>query len=123
MYECLFGKAPYKSETLDELLIKIRSETPIVIPNSSRISDLCQDLLAQCLQRDPTKRIEFEDFFRHHFLDLEHVPSEASYEKSSVLIEKAVSFDKEGDLEEALEMYRFVAKFVLRNDTLLIVQK
>ena len=108
MYECLFGKAPYKSETLDELLIKVRSETPILIPNSSRISDFCQDLLAQCLQRDPTKRIEFEDFFRHPFLDLEHVPSEASYEKSGDLIEKAVSLDKEGDLEDALEMYRFV---------------
>ncbi len=77
-----------------------------MIPNSSRISDLCQDLLAQCLQRDPARRIEFESFFRHPFLDLEHIPSEDSLEKAAVLIEKAVSLDKSGDLEEALVLYR-----------------
>jgi len=60
---------------------------------------LTTDLLAQCLQRDPTRRIEFESFFRHPFLDLEHIPSEDS-------LEKAVSLDKSGDLEEALVLYR-----------------
>merc|ERR1719278_1786760 len=51
LYECLFGKAPYKSESLD-------------------------DLLEKSLQRDPAKRIEYEYFFQHSFLDLEHMPSE-----------------------------------------------
>jgi hypothetical protein len=52
------------------------------------------------------RRIDFEDFFLHPFLDLEHVPSEDSYEKSAALIEKAVSLDRDGDLDEALVMYR-----------------
>ena len=29
LYECLFGKAPYKSESLEELVDKIKSEQPI----------------------------------------------------------------------------------------------
>jgi serine/threonine protein kinase len=34
LYEALFGKAPYKSDTLDEVLVKIREQRPIVIPRS-----------------------------------------------------------------------------------------
>jgi len=71
-------------------------------------------LLARIVKDDEAKkswnvdnrRIDFEDFFLHPFLDLEHVPSEDSYEKSAVLIEKAVSLDRDGDLDEALVMYR-----------------
>ena len=66
LYECLFGKAPYKSETLEDLLIKIKSEKPILIPRGSKLSEPCRDLLGKCLQRDPVKRIEYEDFFQVH---------------------------------------------------------
>lgn len=31
MYECLFGKAPYSSSTLKELIDKIQNRTPIVV--------------------------------------------------------------------------------------------
>ena len=113
LYECLFGRAPYKSDSLDELLIKVKSETPIVIPNSCQISDHCQDLLAHCLQRDPTKRISFEDFFQHPFLDLEHVPSESSYDKASALLEKAVGLDRDGNLDDALVMYRAALEYLV----------
>ena len=64
LYECLFGKAPYKSESLDDLLTKIKSEQPILIPRGSKLSEPCRDLLGKCLQRDPAKRIEYEDFFQ-----------------------------------------------------------
>ena len=71
LYECLFGKAPYKSETLDELLQKIKSEQPILIPRGSKMSEECYDLLNKCLERDPSKRIDYEDFFTHPFLGKE----------------------------------------------------
>ena len=39
------------------------------------ISENCRDLLESLLQRDPAKRISFDDFFRHPFIDLDHAPS------------------------------------------------
>lgn len=113
MYECLFGKAPYKSETLEQLLIKIQSEAPIVIPRSTRISESCRDLLTRCLERDPSKRIDFEDFFQHDFLDLEHLPSEESHDKAVTLINQAVKLDQDKQLEEALELYRAALEYLV----------
>ena len=68
LYECLFGRAPYKSETLEELLKKIKREQPILIPRGSKLSEDCYDFLTKCLERDPAKRIDYEDFFNHPFL-------------------------------------------------------
>jgi len=68
LYECVFGKAPYKSESLDELLIKIRSETPIVIPNSCRISDLCQGVnFINIVQAPFLFESAFRNFLYLHF--------------------------------------------------------
>ena len=53
MFECLFGRAPYKSETVDELMAKIVEDSPIVIPESPQISGSCHELLGRCLTRDP----------------------------------------------------------------------
>lgn len=39
------------------------------------ISENCRDLLERLLQRDPAKRLSFDDFFRHPFVDLDHAPS------------------------------------------------
>ncbi len=106
LYECLFGKAPYKSDTLEELLHKIKEERPIVVPRQASISKECRDLLNRCLERDPNVRISFEDFFAHPFLDLEHLPSKESSQKAASLASQAVEKDREGNLEEALRLYR-----------------
>merc|ERR1711971_897889 len=113
LYECLYGKAPFKSETLEELLIKIKSEQPIVIPKGVGISNLCRDLLSKCLQRDPAKRIAYEDFFAHEFLDLEHMPGEESHAKAVTLIDSAVSLDKAGNLQEALLVYKSALEYLI----------
>ena len=76
LYECLFGKAPYKSTTVDELMSKIAEDAAIVVPDSPSISENCHDLLTRCLTRDPSHRISYEEFFQHGFLDLEHMPSD-----------------------------------------------
>lgn len=76
LYECLFGKAPYTSKTIEELLQRIRSAEKICLPPNSRISVECEDLLRRLLEHDPAKRINFSEFFAHPFLDLKTFPSE-----------------------------------------------
>ena len=46
------------------------------------MSDKCRDLLLRLLTRDPNKRIAFDDFFTHPFLDLKHAPSDSSLPKA-----------------------------------------
>ena len=46
------------------------------------MSQYCKDLLNGLLQRDPVKRISFNDFFGHPFIDLEHMASEESLSKA-----------------------------------------
>ena len=76
LYECLYGKAPYSSKSVDELLQKIKHQAKIVIPINSKISPECENLLNRLLQHEPTKRIKFDDFFNHEFLDLKSLPSD-----------------------------------------------
>lgn len=113
LYECLYGRAPYKSDTVNELMVKIREEKPIRIPPTVKLSDECHDLLSRCLQRDPCKRIDFDDFFSHRFLDLEHLPSVESHEKGMTLLQQAVKVDQEGELDEALLLYRSALEYLI----------
>jgi len=105
MFECLFGKAPYKSDTVSELLQKIKIEEPVKIPETPKLSDSCEDLLARCLQRDPGQRIDFPQFFDHPFLDLDHMPTDESELKASTLVEKAVRLDHDNKAQEAIVAY------------------
>ncbi|XP_063835987.1 serine/threonine-protein kinase ULK3 [Ostrinia nubilalis] len=105
MYECLFGRAPYSSQTFQQLLDKIQSQAPIQIPKNSSISPGCLDLLTRLLQHDPDKRISYDDFFNHEYLDLEHMPNKENYEKAVALIKRAIELDSAGSLPPALEAY------------------
>lgn len=105
LYECLFGRAPYSSKTLHELLDKIRIEKKIEIPKGSRISPECEDLLCRLLQRSPKDRITFEEFFKHPFLDLKHAPSEQNLEKGIQLINEAIELDKKQEYDAAYGKY------------------
>ncbi len=108
LYECLFGQAPYKSETTQELMERVKEDRPVVIPRGRRkdkLSAECYDILERLLQRDPEKRITFDGFFAHAFLDLEHIPNEQSLTKAICLAEEAVEKDRRGDLEGAKELY------------------
>ncbi|CAG2102455.1 unnamed protein product [Medioppia subpectinata] len=101
LYECLFGSAPFSSESIEELTQKIKSPEPIKIPTNIDISDNCRDILAKLLQRDPRKRISFDEFFGHPFIDLEHMPSSESYTKGVQLIREAVDNDLKGHYNES----------------------
>ncbi|XP_037945690.1 serine/threonine-protein kinase ULK3-like [Teleopsis dalmanni] len=105
LYECLFGKAPYSSKTIEELLMRIRNAEKICIPTNARISNECHDLLSRLLKHDPAKRITFEEFFAHPFLDLKTFPSEKTLEKAIELVTKAVNYDENRDYKEAYYLY------------------
>jgi len=113
MYECLFGRAPYKSSTVDELMVKIVDDAPISIPDSPKISDTCCDLLTRCLTRDPVSRIDYPEFFQHKFLDLEHMPTEESEARALSLLEGARKLEKDGLTAQALDAYRSALDFLV----------
>uniref|UniRef100_A0A6B2EG62 Serine/threonine-protein kinase ULK3 n=1 Tax=Phlebotomus kandelakii TaxID=1109342 RepID=A0A6B2EG62_9DIPT len=105
LYECLFGKAPYSSKSLSELLEKIRQLQRIEIPRNTRISPECEDLLTRLLQHDRDKRIEFKDFFQHDFLDLRHAPCEENFQHALEIVRDAVDADNRGEFEQAYHLY------------------
>ncbi|XP_059610415.1 serine/threonine-protein kinase ULK3 [Phlebotomus argentipes] len=105
LYECLFGKAPYSSKSLPELLEKIQKLQRIDIPRNTRISPECEDLLSRLLQHDRDKRIDFKDFFQHDFLDLRHAPCEENFQRALEIVREAVEADNRGELDQAYHLY------------------
>ncbi|XP_010013513.1 PREDICTED: serine/threonine-protein kinase ULK3, partial [Nestor notabilis] len=75
------------------------------LPSRPLLSLECRDLLGQLLERDPLKRISFERFFAHPFVDMEHVPGPESLCKATDLVVEAVKKDQEGDASAALSLY------------------
>lgn len=48
---------------------------PPQLPLRPPLSQDCRDLLQRLLERDPSRRISFQDFFAHPWVDLVHMPS------------------------------------------------
>lgn len=105
LYECLYGRPPYRSTTVSELLDKIRFKQKIEFPTHIRISADCENLLRALLRHEPTNRISFEGFFDHDFLDLKHMPSEENFQKAADIFVEAVARDTEGKYSEAYHLY------------------
>lgn len=75
------------------------------IPKCAAVSAQCRDLLTRLLKHDPEQRIDYESFFKHDYLDLEHYPCEESLQKAIDLVSEAVRFDAEGKEREAFNLY------------------
>uniref|UniRef100_A0A8C1DK13 non-specific serine/threonine protein kinase n=1 Tax=Cyprinus carpio carpio TaxID=630221 RepID=A0A8C1DK13_CYPCA len=105
LYEALFGRAPFASRSFTELEEKIRSEKHIELPSGARVSRDCRDLLLRLLERDPDRRITFDEFFLHPFVDLEHMPSAESLGKAKALVLQALQKDQDGERSAALSLY------------------
>ncbi|NWQ86183.1 ULK3 kinase, partial [Burhinus bistriatus] len=105
LYEALFGRPPFASRSFTELEEKIRSDRAVELPSRPLLSPECRDLLGQLLERDPLKRISFERFFAHPFVDMEHVPGPESLCKATDLVVEAVKKDQQGDAPAALSLY------------------
>lgn len=105
LYECLFGKAPYSSRSIQELLDKVKSLQKIEIPPNTKISKECEDLLTRLLQHDPDKRITFDEFFNHDFVDLKHAPNDQNMEKAIEIVTQAVEEDNKQNYSKAYHLY------------------
>ncbi|XP_011504598.1 PREDICTED: serine/threonine-protein kinase ULK3 isoform X1 [Ceratosolen solmsi marchali] len=105
IYECLFGKAPYSSNSSAEFAKKIKYMKPIELPKNCHISTECKDLLTRLLKRNPDERLTFDEFFAHDFLDLEHAPTKDNFNKAVSLVQKAVEMDKQSCQREACHLY------------------
>ncbi|XP_061250797.1 serine/threonine-protein kinase ULK3 isoform X2 [Bos javanicus] len=103
--EALFGQPPFASRSFSELEEKIRSNRVIELPLRPQLSQDCRDLLQRLLERDPSRRISFQDFFAHPWVDLEHMPSGESLGRATALVVQAVKKDQEGDAAAALSLY------------------
>ncbi|XP_067609798.1 serine/threonine-protein kinase ULK3 isoform X4 [Pseudorca crassidens] len=103
--EALFGQPPFASRSFSELEEKIRSNRIIELPLRPALSQDCRDLLQRLLERDPSRRISFQDFFAHPWVDLEHMPSGESLAQATALVVQAVKKDQEGDAAAALSLY------------------
>nr|XP_045016121.1 serine/threonine-protein kinase ULK3 isoform X3 [Jaculus jaculus] len=101
----LFGQPPFASRSFSELEEKIRSNRVIELPLRPPLSRDCRDLLQRLLERDPSHRISFQDFFAHPWVDLEHMPSGESLARATALVVQAVRKDQEGDFAAALPLY------------------
>ncbi|XP_068204137.1 serine/threonine-protein kinase ULK3 [Palaemon carinicauda] len=113
LYECLFGKAPYSSKTLEELIEKIKKDKPIEVPYGTNISPDCRDLLQKCLERDVEKRIDFDAFFKHSFVDLDHKPGPNSLAKATELLTTAVNHDTCQEYEQAFRFYSEALQYLV----------
>lgn len=56
------------------------------IPTDCNLSMDCRNLLMRLLERDQNKRISFEEFFNHPFIDLEHIPGPSCLGKAVSLL-------------------------------------
>lgn len=100
LYECLYGRAPFATDSYEKLIDQIKSHEPIKFPTNVLLSFDCMDLLQSLflqsilkskvrvnlaqifialnwikfllglLVRNPNKRIRFENFFAHPFVNL-----------------------------------------------------
>jgi serine/threonine protein kinase len=73
-YQMLCGSPPFRASTHRELYEKIM-RTPLSVPDRIKISAPCRDLLFRLLQRDPSKRIDYDEFFKHPFVFEEKLDS------------------------------------------------
>lgn len=113
LYECLFGQAPFSSNTFSELAEKIKSSKEIELPYGARISEECRSLLLALLKRNPNDRLTFEQFFEHPFVDLEHVPTAESYAKGVEYAQQAVLEDSEHNFEAAVKLYSQALEYLV----------
>ena len=80
LYEMVYGKSPYHdSRTIIELAYLIKTR-PIKYNNT--VSADCNDLINGLLQTQPSRRLDWDTFFNHHWLSID-LASSTEYKTES----------------------------------------
>lgn len=69
-------------------------------------------MLFSLLKYNPNERISFEDFYKHEFLDLVHIPTVENYLHAVDLVQKAVELDKKKLYHDSLPKYKEAIKYL-----------
>lgn len=78
LYQCLYGRLVFgEISTYDELVKAIRT-MPIVYPKNIHVSAECLDLLTGLLQKEPTLRFTWVEFFTHRWWENQPTSREGS---------------------------------------------
>ena len=75
IYQLLFNILPFESKRKEDLKLELKNKwISVSLPknNNNKITEKCFDLINRLLQKDPDKRIDFEDYFKHSFFSEEH---------------------------------------------------
>ena len=74
MYQLFFDLLPFPARTARELKEAIFRASGVRLPKGGEdsMTQICFDLIDKLLQKDPNKRIDFDNYFKHKFFSEEH---------------------------------------------------
>ena len=74
MYQLFFDSLPFPARTARELKEAIFRASGVRLPKGyeDSMTQICFDLIDKLLQKDPNKRIDFDNYFKHKFFSEEH---------------------------------------------------
>jgi len=113
LYEMLTATVPHKAKNIVELINKI-DKNPIKLPKFVKINSFGMDLLNLLLQKDPLKRISWEDFFSHEWIKNDRI-----LEKENKFLE--ISFNNSlpnlEDMKISSQFYNFHHNSISQNES------
>ncbi|XP_067685830.1 serine/threonine-protein kinase unc-51-like isoform X2 [Haliotis asinina] len=95
VFQCLTGKAPFQAQTPQQLKQFYEKHSDLMPNIPSGTSPELRDLLLKLLKRNSKDRIEFENFFKHAFLQ-RSAPKPPSKSAPVPVPNRSASFSSEG---------------------------
>ncbi|KAL1228653.1 Serine/threonine-protein kinase [Trichinella spiralis] len=113
LYRCLYGRTPFigNMQSIRRQLQAVRGSVPL--PTTVSLSVDCRDLMIRLLRVDPKQRIEFDHFFSHPFVDMQHYPSAACLARADSYAKMAIEADEAGRVRQAFLLYREALEYYM----------
>ena len=104
MYQLFFDSLPFPARTVRELKEAIFRANGVRLPKGEEdcMTQICFDLIDKLLQKDPKRRIDFDDYFKHKFFSEEHKKNLMDKIKNNIKNEKVVynEYKEENTIKE-----------------------
>jgi serine/threonine protein kinase len=104
MYQLFFDVLPFPARTVRELKEAIFRASGVRLPKGEEdsMTQICFDLIDKLLQKDPKRRIDFDDYFKHKFFSEEHKKNLMDKIKNNIKNEKVVynEYKEENTIKE-----------------------